>query len=69
MEHETDPQLKRAIACMVERIESLTWLLSYLRQFEAQKEIIERQERRIEALESKLIKVHGALGGEADNEI
>ena len=62
MEHETDPQLKARIAQIVSGIDELTWHLSYLRQFQAQKEIIERQERKIEALESNLIKVHGALG-------
>ena len=68
MEHETDPRLERAIARAVDLVDGGTWLLSYLRQFQAQKEIIERQERKIEYLESKLIKVHGALGDEAEND-
>jgi hypothetical protein len=68
MERETDPQLERAIALAVETVEAWTWMLSYLRQFQAQKEIIERYALRIEYLESKLIKVHGALGDEADND-
>lgn len=62
MEHETDPQLGKCIAVAVANIDANASVLSYLRQFQAQKEIIERQERKIEALESKLIKVHGALG-------
>ena len=68
METESDARLERSIRQVVNSIDELTWELSYLRQFQAQKEIIERQERKIEALESKLIKVHGALGDEADND-
>ena len=68
MEHELDPQLERTEKLVVEAIDTYTLVLSYLRQYQAQEEIIERQERKIEALESKLIKVHGALGDEADND-